>query len=381
MLHRLAWEQLVVEKRRLVAALAGIGFAVMLQLMQLGIRDALFDSAVLLHNRLRADLVMTSPLYQNELAAGVVPRRRLYQVLTEPSIESVTPLYMGVAPLKNPETGEEMGINVIGFNPDSLPLDIPSAADKIHFLRTPDVAIIDRNSRPEFGPIPQLLQTHPTVTTAVLRRRTRIAGVFELGLSFAGNGYLMVSDDTFRKEFRRPEGIFSLGLIRLKPGSDIAAVQASLRGRLPDDVQVLTMPELIEIEKTFWRTNTPIGPIFLMGALIGLLVGAVIVYQFLYTDVSYHLSEYARLKAMGYADRQLYTVVLEQALILSVLGFPIGFLLAELLYMAARTAARLPIEMSIARAAMVFGFTLLMGVVSGFIALRRVQSADPAEVF
>jgi putative ABC transport system permease protein len=381
MLHRLAWEQLVVEKRRLVAALAGIGFAVMLQLMQLGIRDALFDSAVLLHNRLLADLVLTSPLYQNELAAGVVPRRRLYQGLTEPSIESITPLYMGVGPLKNPETGREMGINIIGFRPDSLPLNIPSAADKIHLLKIPDVAIIDRYSRPEFGPIPQLLQTHPTVTTEVLGRRTRIAGVFELGLSFAGNGYLMVSDETFRKQFRRPEGIFSLGLIRLKPGSDIAAVQGSLRRRLPDDVQVLTMPEFIELEKTFWRNNTPIGPIFLMGAFIGLLVGAVIVYQILYTDVSDHLAEYATLKAMGYADRQLYGVVIEQALILSVLGFPIGFALAEVLYTGARTAARLPIEMSVARAVMVFGFTLLMGIVSGFIALRRVQSADPAEVF
>jgi putative ABC transport system permease protein len=381
MLHRLAWEQLVAEKRRLLTALAGIGFAVMLQLMQLGIRDALFDSSVLLHNRLLADLVLTSPLYQNELAAGAVPRRRLYQVLTEPAIESITPLFTGVAPLKNLETGREMGINVIGFDPGRLPLDIPSAADKIHLLRIPDVALIDVYSRPEFGPISELLKTQSTVTTEVLRRRTRIAGVFELGLSFSGNGYLMVSDETFRKMFRRPESIFQLGLIRLKPGNDIAAVQQSLQRRLPDDVRVLTIPEFIEIEKTFWRTNTPIGPIFLIGTFIGLLVGAVIVYQILYTDVSDHLSEYATLKAMGYADRQLYGVVLEQALILSVLGFPVGFLLAELLYMAARIAARLPIEMSIARAAMVFGFTLLMGIISGFIALRRVRSADPAEVF
>jgi putative ABC transport system permease protein len=381
MLHRLAWEQLVVEKRRLLAALAGIGFAVMLQLMQLGLRDALFDSAVLVHNRLRADLVLTSPLYQNELAAGTVPRRRLYEVLTEPAIESITPLFTGVAPLKNPETGRETGINVIGFDPGRLPLDIPSATDKVHLLRIPDVALIDLHSRPEFGPIPELLKTHSTVTTEVLGRRTRIAGVFELGLSFSGNGYLMVSDETFRKIFRRPEGIFQLGLIRLKPGNDIAAIQQSLRHRLPDDVQVLTIPEFIEIEKRFWRNNTPIGPIFLLGTVIGLLVGAVIVYQILYTDVSDHLAEYATLKAIGYADRHLYGVVLEQAVILSVLGFPIGFLLAEVLYVGTRTAAHLPIEMTTARAAMVFGFTLLMGIVSGFIALRRVRSADPAEVF
>ena len=146
-------------------------------------------------------------------------------------------------------------------------------------------------------------------------------------------------------------------------------------------MQVLTVPQLIEREKNFWRTNTPIGPIFVIGAFIGLLVGAVIVYQILYTDVSDHLAEYATLKAMGYSNRQLYTVVLEQAAILSVLGFPVGFGLALLLYMGARNAAHLAIEMTTARALMVFGFTLIMCVVSGFIALRRVQSADPAEVF
>jgi putative ABC transport system permease protein len=381
MLRRLAWEQIVVEKRRLLVALAGIGFAVMLQLMQLGIRDALFDSAVVLHNHLAADLVVTSPLYENEVSPAAITRRRLYQVMSEPAVESVTPLYLGVAPFKNPQTGRDMGIVVIGFDPARHALNVPSLADKAHLLRVPDVALFDTHSRPEFGPITDLLQTGDVVTTEVLRRRIKIAGVVEIGLSFAGNGYLVVSDETFRRMFNRPEGLVQLGLVRLTPGSDVAAVQASLTRSLPADVRVLTVPELMEREKDFWRANTPIGPIFLIGAFIGLLVGAVIVYQILYTDVSDHLSEYATLKAMGYSDWQLYRVVLQQAVILSVMGFPIGFALAEFLYFGTRQGAHLPIAMTVPRAASVFAFTVLMCVMSGFIALRKVQSADPAEVF
>lgn len=381
MLHRLAWEQLIVEKRRLMAALAGIGFAVMLQLMQLGISDALFESAVVLHNRLVADLVLASPLYENVLAAGAVPRRRLYQALSEPDTESVTPLHVALAPFKNPETGRDQGIIVIGFDPGRRALNIPSVAEKAHLLAVPDVALFDVTSRPEFGPIGDLVGTRDTVTTEILRRRVTISGLFDLGLPFAGNGHVVVSETTFRKLFNRPEGVFELGLIRLKPGSDVAAVQASLQRRMPPDVRVLTVAELIDLEKNFWRTNTPIGPIFVIGALIGLLVGAVIVYQILYTDVSDHLGEYATLKAMGYSDRQLYVVVLEQALILSVIGFPTGFILAQVLYAVVRGAAHLPLEMTVERAAMVFGFTVLMCAASGFVALRKLRSADPAEVF
>ena len=87
MIHRLAWEQLVIEKRRLLAALAGIGFAVMLQMMQFGMRDALFDSAVIIHERLVADLILMSPLYSSEVDAHTITRRELYQALSEPSVD------------------------------------------------------------------------------------------------------------------------------------------------------------------------------------------------------------------------------------------------------------------------------------------------------
>jgi putative ABC transport system permease protein len=381
MLHKLAWLQLVSEKRRLAAALAGIAFAVALQLAQLGFRDGLFESAILFHKHLIADLIMTSWQYENEVAPGSFSRRRLYQALGTPGVESVAALSLAPAQFKNIETGKEKVIVAVGFQPDQAVLDIPGVAEQAQLLKVPDVALFDALSRPEFGPIVGLFRQHQLVIAQISGRRTRITGLFDLGVSFAGNGHLLISDTTFRKMFNRDEGLFEYGLIRVAPGSDLLAIQADLIRQLPIDVRVRTRDELFAVEKAFWNDNTPIGFIVLLGAAVGVLVGVVIVYQILYTDVNDHLAEYATMKAMGYSDRHLYLVVLEEALILSVFGFPIGLGLAWLAYSATRAATHLPIDMTLQRASIVFGLTVVMCALSGMIAVRKLKSADPAEVF
>jgi putative ABC transport system permease protein len=381
MLHKLAWFQLITEKRRLAAALAGIAFAVMLQLTEFGVRDALFESAINFHKHLVADLVMTSSLYENELVPGRVTRRRLYQALGIAGVESVTPVLVSNAPFKNIITGDDKFIILIGVEPDRQVFDLPSVNDKIQLVKMPDVALFDSMARPEFGPVADVMRERHEVTTEVAGRRTRISGMFELGISFGVNGNLIVSDTTFRRMMNRPEGLVEFGLIRLKPGTDVLAAQADLLRALPDDVKILTRGQLNDLEKAYWRASTPIGFIFTLGALVGLLVGLVIVYQILYTDVSDHLAEYATMKAMGYSDRHLNLVVLEEALILSVLGFPVGLGLALAVYTAARHATHLPIYMTLPLASMVFGLTVVMCAGSGLIAVRKLKAADPAEVF
>jgi putative ABC transport system permease protein len=381
MLHKLAWFQLISEKRRLAAALAGIAFAVMLQLTEFGVRDALFESAINFHKHLVADLVMTSSLYENELVPGRVTRRRLYQALGVAGVESVTPVLVATAPFKNIITGDDKFIIVIGVEPDRLVMDVPSVNDNLHLVRMPDVALFDSMARPEFGPVVDVMRDQHEVTTEVAGRRIRISGMFELGISFGVNGSLIVSDTTFRRMLNRPEGVFEFGLIRLKPGTDILAAQSELKRALPDDIKILTRPELNDLEKAYWRASTPIGFIFTLGAFVGLLVGLVIVYQILYTDVSDHLAEYATMKAMGYSDRHLNMVVLEEALILSVLGFPVGLGLAMIVFTGARRATHLPLFMTLPLASMVFAFTILMCAGSGLIAVRKLKAADPAEVF
>jgi putative ABC transport system permease protein len=175
--------------------------------------------------------------------------------------------------------------------------------------------------------------------------------------------------------------MIELGLVRAKPGTDVAALQQRLIRLLPDSVLVLDKPQFIEKERQFWNRNTAVGFIFGFGVLMGFIVGAVIVYQILFADVSDHLAEYATLKAIGFTNGFLSMVVLGEALVLSVLGFAPGAILSVGLFRMCETATQLSMRLSASQWAFVFGLTLLMCVLSGVLAVRKVQSADPADVF
>jgi len=191
----------------------------------------------------------------------------------------------------------------------------------------------------------------------------------------------VTSDVTFGRLFRRPVGMIDIGVISLARGSDTGAVQRALRAVLPHDVAVMTRSEFSAQEAAYWSRRAAIGFIFDLGAAMGLLVGAVIVYQILYTDVTDHLDEYATLKAMGYHDRYLYSIVLQESLVLSALGLIPGFAIAETLYLMFRQQAHVPVEMTTVRVAFVIVLTIAMCVGAGMMAMRRLRDADPAEIF
>ena len=179
----------------------------------------------------------------------------------------------------------------------------------------------------------------------------------------------------------RKRSAIDFGLIKLQPGYDAAEVQAQIRAAIPRDVRVLTRQEFMDLEVQYWNKTTPIGYIFAFGAVMGLIVGLIIVYQILFADVQDHLKEYATLKAMGYTHGYLRNVVLQQALILAVLGFLPGMAIAHLVFTRGADATRLPLEMSMESALTVFALTVAMCAGSGMMALRKLRTADPAEVF
>jgi len=143
----------------------------------------------------------------------------------------------------------------------------------------------------------------------------------------------------------------------------------------------LTLKQFIDFEKDYWAGSTPIGFIFTLGIVIGFLVGLVIVYQILYADISDHLPEYATLKAMGFTDNYFLGVVLQESLILALLGFIPGVVISLGLYSLAQGATMLPIVMTVQRAITVLILTITMCTLSGAIAIRKLRAADPAEIF
>jgi len=381
----IAWLQLWAEKLRLLIALLGVAFAVVLIFMQLGFQEAMFGSSVRWHRSLEYDIAMISPKMDFIVQPEAFPRRRLVQALSVAGVESVSSLYLGQGRWRNPEAPEETrNIFVVGFDPTAQVFALPSLRAHTDALRLPDTLVYDELSRPEFGPIPSLFQQSQGtgLATEVANRSVRIVGLFELGTSFGIDASIVTSDLNFQRLFPHHDASqVNIGLLRVGAGVDAEAVRDRIAAALPRDVVVLTRQGFIDRELLHWKRNTPIGYVLGFGVAIGLIVGAIIVYQILFADVSEHLQEYATLKAMGYTNRFLSAVVLKEAFILAALGFVPGTAISLLLYKSAGEATRLPLEMTVPRAALVFGLAVAMCCVSAIIALRKVRAADPAEIF
>lgn len=378
----LSWLQLRKERGRLLVAIAGISFANVLMFLQMGFRGALFSSAVEFHHSLNGEIVMLSNRYRSLISLDRFTQRRLYQVKGVQGVESVSPIYLSFIQWRNPENKAIWDIFVIGINPEHQAINLSGVESNYQMLREPDTVLFDTGSRGEFGAIAQQFNAGKSITTEIDERKFQVRGLFQLSPTFGINGYLITSDVNFLRMVRsRQGGLIDVGVIKLKPGAEVQTVLTELRARLPNDVKVMTREEYAEIEVAFWNASTPVGYTFDLGVLIAFIVGAVIVYQILYSDVTDHLPEYATLKAIGFHDRYLLIVVFQESLILAALGFVPGMIIALGLYRITYVVTLLPMAMDLARVLFVFILTTLMCSLSATMAMRKLQTADPADIF
>jgi len=384
-----AWLQLTYQKVKLAVAICGIAFIVVLVFIQLGFRESLFDSSVRIHQALKADIFIIGARSPSLIALASFSRRRLYQTLAFPQVESISGVYTGLAKWRSPsERTLWRNIFVIGFNVNDNVINLPGLTEEnLHKLKKPDVVLFDRSSRREFGTIVKDFETLGKVRTEVRSsgpddRKIEVEGLFNLGTSFGIDGTILTSDLNFRRIFNnRPEGFIDMGLVSLKPGANLQETLAEMRQVLPKDVVILSKAEFIKQEKMYWQNSTNIGFIFTIGLLGALLVGVVIVYQILYSNIVDSMAEYATLKAMGYRHTYLLGVVFQEAFILALLGYLPGFFAALSVYNFSRKATGLPISMDVERALSVFTLTLVLSFVSGAITVQKLRQADPADIF
>lgn len=378
----LAWLQLMKEKTRLMVAIAGIGFADMLMFLQLGFQDSLYDGATQTQKLLQADLVMIDRQFESLSTLQSFPRERLYQTRGYDGVTSVSSIYIGRGEWKNPETRIDRTILIWGVDPNAPSFAVPEIQQNAKQLQILNTALFDRVSRPEYGSIADRLQKQDSLEVELNRQNIQVVGLFTIGASFAADGNVITSDSTFLKLLpnRQPNQI-EVGLIQLKPGTNPETVKTQLEVALPNDVKILTPQEFANVEKHYWESQGAIGFIFGIGVIVGFIVGTVIVYQILYTDVANHLPEYATLKAMGYGDRYLLGVLLQESLLLAILGYIPGFFISLGLYQLAYAATLMPIGMKFERAVTVLLLTIVMCVGSGAIAMQKLRSADPADIF
>ncbi len=378
----LGWLQLKHDKFRLLTALSGIAFADILIFMQLGFMNALYSANTAYPRKINGDIILTSTQATNFSKPYTFPRRRIYQAMDVPGVASAEPMYVGSLSWRNPQNQEKTSMTVLGFDPEKPMFNLPEVNRQLDKVKIPDTVLFDQASRGEYDQVIEQIQQGKIITTESDRTTITIGGLFSVGASFADDGALITSEQNFMRLFpRKQPGMVSIGVINLEAGQDPEEIRTLLNNYLTDDVQAYTYQEYVDAELTYIQNSTAIGFVFTLGTMMGFIVGIVIVYQVLSTDVNDHMAEYATFKAMGYKNSYLLMVVFEEALILSLIGFVPSVAIAAGLYQLTAAATALPIVLPASRAATVLIMTIVMCSISGAIATRKLQSADPADIF
>lgn len=389
----LAWKNLTHDWRRLAVAIAGVGFAVLLMFTQVGFQNALFDSQVKLIDDLQGDIVLVSKAKFALASEKRFPITRLNQAASLPGVAGAYPLYseLTLSVLKNLAEGKRskgFPIRSIGFKLDDPVLRDQAIIAQRSALRLPHTALIDVRSKTDKFDFPlsdpEQLAAHPA---ELANQRVELVGTFEMGADFAHDGNLVMSAENFaryfplRKQFGDPLEVVDLGIVHVEETADVEEVRQLIDDVLPDDVWVYTRGQYRAREVRFWDESTPIGIVFNAGKILGFVVGLVICYQVIYTDVADHLPEFATLRAMGYSTAYFFRLVVVEGLLLSLIGFVPGLFLSWGLYWVLADATGLQLKMTDDAAILVLLLTILMCIVSGLLALRKLLSADPASLF
>lgn len=373
---RVAWRALTHDLAQSILATLGILIAVLLIFLQLGFFNSVPRGGMLIYEALDFDIILVSRSYVFQGQAQQFPRRRVYQAMAADGVESVVPFYQSAGTWLNPERHVTRKVFVMAFDLADHAFDVAAIEGQQALLQAPDSILLDQFSRPAFGPASA--GRHAEIN----QRQVTVVGSYPLGTGFVGLGVAVASDQNFIRMFpeRRLDQV-NLGLVRVSAGHDVSEVARDLRALLPADTRVLTRAELADHEIAHWMTRTSTGIVWGCGLVIAFVVGAAILFQTLSTQVRRHLREYAVLKAMGYRNGYLGSIVLLQALILSTVAFVPALLLALEIYEVTREATMLPIVMTAERIVLVLLATLVMAVGSGLLALRAVWRADPVELF
>jgi len=363
----------------MVIYVAAVSFAVLVMFMQLGFLNGLYDSQTCLVRSLRADLLMLSRARHSLATHESFSRNRLVQAAGCVGVEGVYPLYLENSTgtyVRDPRSGDENALLVIGFRPEDPVFAIEDIERQLPALSNLGTALFDTRSRSLFGPLRR------GTVTELNSQKVRVVGTFAMGANYLHDGTLVMRDESLFRLFpsQRAERV-ALGLIQLEHGADVDGVMRELRRRLPGDVDVMTRDQVIEREKEFWRKATPAGYVFGLGVVVGFVIGVIICYQILYTNIVDHLRQLATLKAMGYRDRDVVGIVIRQSLLLSLLGFGPGVVMSACVYAILTSLTAIGMYLIVGRVAFILSLTVAMCVASAGLAVRKALAADPAELF
>lgn len=384
----LAMRQLMHRGRSSIGGLAGVCVAIVLMFMQLGFRNALYDSALNIPAALDADIFVVAPHYKSLMFTPPwFPRRIVNEVQTVPGVATARPLYAFTGQLVSPRDGSTMSGWILAFDLDQPVFTLPGINDKLNLLRLPFHGLLDTKSRFDYQILREDLGRGLEPKVAIFQPGSSLApqitlsDTFTLGPSFTIDGLLMTSDLNFYRLLNIPLDRVSVGIVNVADGADHARVAERLRAVLDGRAKVMLRDEYVAAEKQFYDTHTPIGVIFNIGLFVGVVVGVVFISQVLHGIIDANLREYAVLAAMGYKSSFFMMIVFEIAGAIAVLTFIPSVIISALLYSGASAAILTPLNMRTGGMLGIFVLVLIMGSLAAILSMRKLKLADPLELF
>jgi putative ABC transport system permease protein len=369
----LAWRNLIHDKMRLGVTLTGIVFAVVLIVVEFGLFLGFMTTTSGLIDRSGADLwIIAERVPYIELGIPF-SERKLSAALATPGVAEAQKYVARFTQWQRPD-GRQENVQVAGFNLDGTlgrPWNIVTGS--IYDLEAPDAIFIDELYREKLG-VTRLGQV-----VEIRGHRARIAG-FTRGIrAFTTAPYIFTSFKNAQNYASLREDQTLYILVRVAAGVAVEDVRRALAARL-NDVDVVTNSEFSRMTRFYWLFSTGAGLAVLLAALLGLVVGVVVVAQTIYATTMDHIREYGTLKAMGASNRYLYGVIVQQAIISAVIGYVLGMAVSWFVVRGSEkggAAILLPPGM----VAGMLGLTIGMCVVAAVVSIKKVTTLDPALVF
>jgi putative ABC transport system permease protein len=369
----LAWKNLLHDKVRLVVTLTGIVFALVLISVQFGMFLGFLDTSANVVEHNAADLWISAPGIPHVNGGSPIDESKRWKALGVPGVEAAANYIVFFLNWKLRD-GAFQSCQIVGFDIDTglgQPWNVVEG--KLDDLRGQDTVFIDELYKKKLGveKIGDTLELND--------KRVRVVGFTKGIRSFTTAPYVFASFKNAQNYMGLPESKTVFILLRTRAGVDLEATKAAVVRAVPS-VEVFTNADMLNRTRTYWVFGTGAGTTTLLGAVLGLLVGIVVVAQTIYSATLDHLREFGTLKAMGATNGQIYRVIIVQALLAAVMGYVLGITVAwGVVQTTANTdlLIKLPPEV----AAVVFGVTLFMCISASMLSIRKATTIDPAMVF
>ena len=372
MIFTLALRNLFHDGVRFAGTLIGIGFSIFLVAVQLGLYLGFSNQISAMIDRTIGELWIVPNGTKSFEEASALDVSERYVALAVPGVADVVPFVVGFMEWRRP-SGEAATVVIVGTDPvyGLAPWNIVegSLAD----LAVADGVVIDKTYLAELG-------VHGRGDTAQIEGHTvRVVALTQNIRAFTTTPYVFTTLERARNYISLGSGEATHFMVRTALGADPAAVKAAIAARLTTS-EVLTKAEYAARSRNHWLFSTGAGFALIAGAILGLVVGTVIVAQTLYSSTKDHIAEFATLRAIGSTSGYIHKVILCQALISAAIGFSVAAL-AGILTMVLTAEAVLPVVVTANLLAMLLALTVVMCVVSALAAIAKVTRIDPAVVF